>query len=258
MTRGDKVIAISHFIASHIRAHYHPPEDRIVVIPRGIDTEIFTTQDQTLSTRVIALARQWSLPDDRPIVMLPGRLTSWKGQEILLQAFSLIEQREALCLLVGSDQGRHRYRRRLEKIIKQKGLSQHVRIMGHCSDMPAAYMLADVVVSASTKPEAFGRVIAEAQAMGRPVIASDHGAAREVIPDNPQDPTGLLVPPGDIRTLAHSVDHMLKLDPSTRSRRAESAHLHVKTHFSLAKMVRTTLKLYRDLLPSSLGSNHFS
>ena len=122
--------------------------------------------------------------------MLPGRLTRWKGQVVLIEALAMLGRRDLRCLLVGSDQGREAYTEELKALVVRRGLTDIVHIVGECNDMPAAYMLTDVVVSASTDPEAFGRVIVEAQAMGRPVVATDNGAGRENVLDGQ---TGLLV-----------------------------------------------------------------
>src|SRR5262249_38652513 len=152
--------------------------------------------------------------------MLPGRLTRWKGQLVLIDALAQLGRRDVCCLLVGSDQGRKGYREEIEKRVRQRNLEGVVRMVDHCRDMPAAYMLADVVVSASTDPEAFGRVVAEAQAMGRPVVAPDHGAAPEIVLGGE---TGWLVPPGDPARLAAALAAALKLDADTRVSLAQAA-----------------------------------
>jgi glycosyltransferase involved in cell wall biosynthesis len=147
--------------------------------------------------------------------------------------------------LVGSDQGRRNYRKELEKLIAKNGLNKIVRIVENCTDMPAAYMLPDVVVSASTDPEAFGRVVPEAQALGRPVIATDHGGAREtVIPGE----TGWLVPPGDVEALAEAIDHVLNLNEHERKKLAEKAVQNVHLYFSKAAMCAKTLEVYDDVI----------
>ena len=135
--------------------------------------------------------------------MLPGRLTRWKGQSIFIEAIKELGRRDVQCLIMGSDQGRHSYRRELERFIESHGMTGNVHVIGHCDDMPAAYMLADIVVSASLEPEAFGRVAAEAQAMGRQIIASDHGGARETVI---QGETGWHTPTGDAKALAEAID----------------------------------------------------
>jgi glycosyltransferase involved in cell wall biosynthesis len=244
MARGDLVIAISRFIAEQLETRYGVDPARIRVIERGIDTRLL---DPTAINpkRVIQLATQWQLPDDRPVVMLPGRLTRWKGQTVLIEALSRLDHDACRCILVGSDQGRSAYVTELENAIVRHGLGDVVRIVGHCRDMAAAYMLADVVVSASTEAEAFGRVIAEAQAMGRPVIAADHGAAREtVIPGV----TGWLVPPGDASALAGALREALALDGAARAMLAQQAIQHVRDNFTRELMCYRTLAVYRELL----------
>ncbi|MGB0671240.1 MAG: glycosyltransferase family 4 protein, partial [Rhodospirillales bacterium] len=178
MGRGERVIAISRFIAGHIRQYYGVPADRIRVIHRGVDLARFDPKVVS-AQRVVQLANQWRLTEGLPIVMLPGRLTRWKGQTIFIEALAKLGRQDIRAVIVGSDQGRTDYRQELENLIIRHGLAGVIRLVDHCPDMPAAYMLADVVVSASTEPEAFGRVVPEAQALGRPVVATDHGGARE-------------------------------------------------------------------------------
>jgi glycosyltransferase involved in cell wall biosynthesis len=244
MLKGDRVIAISHFIADHIREVYGLDDPKLRVIHRGIDLDLFSPESVS-PERLIDLAERWRVTEGMPVVMLPGRLTSWKGQRLLMEALRRLGRTDIRCLMVGSDQGRHAYRRSLEDMIERFGLSGVVQLTDHCRDMPAAYMLADVVVSASTDPEAFGRVAAEAQAMGRPVVASGHGAAREtVIPGK----TGLLFPPGDAEALAMAIAEMLSLDSEARERLAAAAIAHIHTNFSKEKMCGETLDLYAELL----------
>ena len=202
MTYGESMIAISTFIGGHVRRHYGVPVDRIRVIHRGVDIDRFDPE-KVSAERVIKLATDWRLPDGVPIIMLPGRLTRWKGQLVLIDAIAALGRTNIRCLLVGSNQGREDYRRELEKKIMSHNLEEVVRIVDHCDDMPAAYKLTDLVISASTDPEAFGRVVCEGQAMGRPVIASDHGGSRETILPGI---TGWLTPSGDSAALAHAIE----------------------------------------------------
>jgi len=244
MARGDVVIAISRFIAEQLETRYGVDPARIRIIERGIDTRLFDPAAVS-PQRVVQLATQWHLPDDKPVVMLPGRLTRWKGQIVLIEALARIGHGGLRCVLVGSDQGRSAYRTELENAIVRHRLGDVVQVVGHCRDMAAAYMLADVVVSASTEAEAFGRIIAEAQAMGRPVIASDHGAAREtVIPGV----TGWLVPPGDASALAEALREALAIDPATRAQLAARAIQHVRDNFTRELMCNRTLAVYREVL----------
>lgn len=244
MTRGERVIAISSFIAGHIRQVYGVPAARIRVIPRGVDLERFDPA-RVSAERVAQLASQWRLGDGLPVVMLPGRLTRWKGQTVFLEALSRLGRKDIRCVLVGSDQGRADYRRELEDIISRHDLGEVVRIVDHCGDMPAAYMLTDVVVSASTDPEAFGRVVPEAQALGRPVIASDHGGARETIIEGE---TGWLTPPGDAQALAATLERVLAIGPEARQGLADRAIAYVRGNFSKDAMCDKTLDVYNEVL----------
>ncbi|MDX1738351.1 MAG: glycosyltransferase family 4 protein, partial [Alphaproteobacteria bacterium] len=162
MQRGDLVIAISQFIRDHMMQEYKTPWSKIRTIPRGMDLEIFDPQ-AVAASRVIKLATEWRLPDGVPVIMLSGRLTRWKGQTLLLRALAKLDM-NVRCLLVGS--GRDEYQRELQELAKSLSIADRVHVVGECKDMPAAYKLADVVVSASTDPEAFGRVAVEGQAMG--------------------------------------------------------------------------------------------
>ena len=245
MTKGERVIAISNFIAGHIRQVYGIPSSRIRIVHRGVDLSRFDAS-RISAERVVALANRWRLDGGVPVVMLPGRLTRWKGQVVFIKAVAKLARRDICCLLVGSDQGRAGYRRELEALVDAHGLNEIVRIVDHCDDMPAAYMLTDVVVSASTDPEAFGRVVPEAQALGRPVIASNHGGARETVIVGE---TGWLTPPGDVDALAETLARVLDLTGPARERLAEKAVAHVRTEFSREAMCSKTLEIYNEVLP---------
>lgn len=251
MTRGERVIANSTFIASHIRKNYGVDVHKLRIVHRGVDLERFDAH-KVSAERVIALARNWRLEDGVPVVMLPGRLTRWKGQAIFIEAIAAMERKDIRCLLVGSDQGRTDYRKELEKMIADNGLNEIVRIIADCNDMPAAYMLTDVVVSASTDPEAFGRVVPEAQALGRPVIATDHGGARETVI---QGQTGWLVPPGDIKALAAAIDRVLLMDETARNNLAAKAVENVRQHFSKEAMCSKTLAIYDEVLQTTAAGD---
>lgn len=244
MTRGEKVIAISAFIASHMRRIYGVPASRIKIIPRGVDLYRFDPAVVS-AERVISLATDWRLTDGMPVIMLPGRLSRWKGQYVFIEAVARLSRRDLRCLIVGGDQGRTEYRNELEALVERHDLGEVVRIVDHCDDMPAAYMLSDVVVSASTDPEAFGRVIVEAQALGRPVIATDHGGATETVIE---DKTGWLVAPGDVDDLAKALGHVLSLDETARAGLSKAAIANVREHFSKQSMCEKTLDVYNEVL----------
>ena len=247
MLRGERVIITSHFIRSHVIERYEADTERLRLIPRGVDIAKFdpaaVSQD-----RIATLANSWRLPDGAFVVMLPGRLSSWKGQEIMIEAMAKLARDDAYCILVGEELQHGGVRERLEAQIVALGLAGSVRIVGVCADMPAAYMLADVVISASIKPESFGRTIIEAQAMGRPVIATNHGGACEtVIPGE----TGWLVAHGSVEELAQGLARALDLDPETRARMADRSIGHVRANYTIETMCSRTLEVYRELLGSS-------
>ncbi len=244
MIRGERVIAISAFIASHVRRVYGVPASRIRVIHRGVDLERFDPA-RVSADRVLALANQWRLPDGMPVVMLPGRLTRWKGQTVFIEAIAKLGRHDIRALLVGSEQNRAAYRSELEALVEHHGLGDVVHIVDHCKDMPAAYMMADVVVSASTNPEAFGRVIPEAQALGRPVVATDHGGARETVIPNE---TGWLTSPGDTDALAAAVERVLCLSAAERSQLVEKSLANVRDNFTRDAMCAKTLDVYNEVL----------
>ena len=247
MADGDRVIAISAFIARHAMETYKTDPERIRVIHRGIDVDHFDPA-KVSAERVIKLSTDWRLADGVPVVMLPGRLTRWKGQAVLIEAIARLGRDDIRCLMVGSDQGRTGYRRELEGLIAKRKLGGVVHLVGECNDMPAALMLADAVVSASIDPEAFGRVIVEAQAMGRPIVAADHGASRElVLPDE----TGWLVPPNDPDALAEGLQKALALDVSARESWARRAITRSQELFTKRNMCSATIDVYRELLEES-------
>jgi glycosyltransferase involved in cell wall biosynthesis len=250
MVKGVRVIAISRFIASHLHQNYGAPSDIIRVIPRGVDLQQFNIASVT-AERVSLLSAKWRLEEGLPVVMLPGRLTRWKGQINLIEAVGKLKRRDFRCLLVGGDQGRVGYRQELENLITHRDLGEIVRIVDHCDDMPAAYMMSDVVVSASTDPEAFGRVMIEAQALGRPVIASDHGGARETVLEGK---TGWMFPPGDADALAKILEKVLGLAEEVRHSLSKKAIIHVSNNFSKQAMCEKTLNVYLEILTEKAGN----
>jgi len=244
MIRGDRVIAISHYIAEEITRRYDVDADRLRVIPRGVDLDLHDP-DRVSAERMIKLANQWRLPDGVPVVMLPGRVTRWKGQELLIDALARLKDQPFHCLIVGSHEGKESYKAKLEARIARHGLTPYVHIVGNCTDMPAAYKSADVVVSASLDPEPFGRVIIEAQAMGRPVVASNHGGAAESMLEGQ---TGWLVEPKNAAALADGIREALAMTQDDRSRLSDVAIAHARTHFSREDMCARTLAVYCEVL----------
>ena len=243
MARGDRVIAISHFIAELIRARHGVAESRLRVIPRGVDPRRF---DPALVTaeRLAALRAAWGVAEGQPIIMLPARVTRWKGQMVLVEAMAQLPG-DALALLVGDAAERPAFQAELQARIAGLGLQDRVRLVGHATDMPAALMLADVVVHASTDAEAFGRTVIEAQAMARPVIASDLGAPRETVAEGI---TGWRTPPGDAAALAAALSRALAMTDSERAALGARARAAVLSGYTTAAMQAATMATYRELL----------
>lgn len=244
IARGERVIAISNYVREYLLQNYDIEDRNIRVIHRGVAIEKFHPSI-VAPTSLIKISQEWRLPDDCTIVLMPGRLTRWKGQTVLIDAMAKLKNKDVFCVMVGDDQGRTEYRKELEDLIISKNLEGRVRIIDHCNDMPCAYMLANVVVSASTEPEGFGRVPIEAQAMGRPVIATRHGGAMETIIEGQ---TGWLVPPDDAAALAAAIDEALAMDAEQKAMMATYEMMHVAEHFTKTKMVEDTMDVYADLL----------
>lgn len=242
MARGERIIAISSFVQDYITHNYEVDPTKIRLIHRGANIEKFAP-DTVTPERMIKLTNQWRLPAEAKIILLPGRLTRWKGHHVLIDALEQLHDKEVFCVLVGSDQGRTKYRAELEQIISEKNLGEQVRLVDHCDDMPAAYMLSTVVVSASIEPEGFGRIPIEAQAMGRPVIGTNHGGARETIL---KGETGWLVPPKDSKSMALALKEALSLNVEQRKILATKARKHVENNFTVGIMCDKTLNVYAE------------
>jgi glycosyltransferase involved in cell wall biosynthesis len=247
MLRGDAVIANSQWTADHIRGTYAFQPNRLVVIPRGIDLDVFDPV-RIGPERVDRLRNAWGVLAGESVVLLPGRITRWKGQLEFVEALAQLSRkvvRPFRAVLAGDAQGRDDYAAEVKRSIARSGLTDIVVIAGHVADMPAAYTAADIVVSASTEPEAFGRVAAEASAMMRAVIATDHGGARETIVPGV---SGILVSPGNAGALASAVEKLLQQGTVSRLAMGSRGREHIAKNFSLARMTADTLALYRELL----------
>lgn len=249
MARGERVIAISGYVGDYLRENYSVFPDLIRVIHRGIALEKFHPTAVN-ARRLIQLSQEWRIPDGSNIVMLPGRLTRWKGHHVLIEAMERLNRPDLFCVIIGSDQGRKAYRKELDEMIAGKGLGGQIRIVDHCTDMPAAYMLATVVVCPSTDPEGFGRVPVEAQAMGRPIVAAAHGGAKETIIGGE---TGWLVEPGNAVELAKAIEEALALTPTQRAVLATKAMAHIAANFTRERMVDQTLNVYAELLKAEMA-----
>ena len=248
MVKGDLVIANSGWIADRVHMVHEIPWDRIVTIPRGVDLVEFDPLAVT-PARVEAVRERWGLKGDtRLTLFLPGRLTEWKGQLLAIEALALLapEERDGLILVLAGDaQGRTSYEARIDETIRARQLDGQVLVVGHEEDMAAAYLAADIVLAPSTRPEAFGRVAAEASAMGKPVIVSDHGGARETVLDGE---TGARVDPGDPAALAGAIRALMAVGRTARAGMGKAGQAHVRSHFSKRGLQVATLGVYKRLI----------
>ncbi|MCB8821739.1 glycosyltransferase family 4 protein [Microvirga rosea] len=254
MARGDAVIANSHYTGDLIRSLYPQAGDRIRVIHRGTDFTTFSPSAVS-PERVENLRKAWNVSPHERMVLLAARLTGWKGQRVLIEAAAKLRDAglaDVTYILAGDPQGRDSYVKELDGLIESRKLTGIVRRVGHCTDMPAAFLAASVVTVPSTEPEAFGRSAVEAQAMGTPVVVSDLGAVPETVlsPPSvlPQERTGWRIVPGDADALADALGAALALGASARIALGTRARSHVEQHFSLERMVSSTLDVYSALL----------
>jgi glycosyltransferase involved in cell wall biosynthesis len=252
MARGDAVIANSDYTAELISRLYPFARSKLRIIHRGSDFRLFSPGAVDPS-RVALLREAWGVKPDQRVVLVAARLTAWKGQRVLIEAARLMKGFDDVrYILAGDPQGRTTYARDLDALIAKAGLEGIVRRVGHCDDMPAAYLAASVVAVPSIEPEAFGRAAVEAQAMGAPVVVSDLGAVPETVMAPPQCApearTGWRVPAGDAEALAAGLRAALSLGASARAAMATRARAHVQHKFSLERMTTQTLNVYAALL----------
>ncbi len=259
MARGDVVIANSHFTARRILQMHPFAEGRIEVVHRGTDPDIFAP-GAIDPARIRKLRETWGVAPDERIILLAARLTAWKGQLVLIAAAGQLVKSGLAgvkFILAGDPQGRTGYVRELDAAIAKAGLGDIVKRVGHCGDMPAAFMTSSAVAVCSTDPEAFGRVATEAQLFGKPLVVSDLGAVPETVLSPPEvtEPqrTGWKVPPGDAGALAQTLRYVLDLGASELDQLAVRARMHVEQNFSLGRMCGQTLKIYADLLDPDMA-----
>jgi lipid-A-disaccharide synthase len=243
MAKGARIIAISDFVADYAMRTYGVAKENLRIVPRGVDIETFDPQ-KVDSARIDTLRNAWHLQNRKNIILLPGRLTRWKGQLVLIRALAQMKRRDYFCVIVGGGTETP-YGKEVATYIQDAGLGENVVLFDTCRDMPAAYLLADIVVAPSTRPEGFGRVAIEAQAMGTPVIATNHGGSKETILHGK---TGWLTAPNDAVGLARTIDTVLSLSPEERQALSARATEHVRTHFTTELMTSKTLAIYKELL----------
>lgn len=240
MTKSQIIIAVSDSIKKHI-LEFYGKDDNVTTVFRGVDGNTFNP-DNFDQNRIDTLQKAWEIPTGKTIIMLPGRFSFWKGQDIFLKSLATLKSKNYLAVLVGDTQENEKHTEKLNDIINNYNLHDCVKMVGHCDDMPAAYMLADIVVSASSsEPEAFGRVSIEAMAMGKPVIATAHGGSLETVVHNE---TGWLVKPADVADLSKAIDSALSLSDEELHTIGENGKRRVTKAFTTQSMCDKTLALY--------------
>lgn len=243
MTRGVKVIAVSNFIKNHIVDNYKIDPKAIEVIHRGIDTEIFNTESISID-RTNKAYELVKVGKGLPVILLPARMTSWKGHEFLLDALKHIPKNLFDCVFVGKATKGNSYINNLHNKIKDLNLENNVKIIDAVQDMPALYKISDIIVSTSTRPEAFGRIALEAQAMEKPIIATNHGGSKETIVHNK---TGWLINKDSPMELSAIIQNVLKMNTKDKRQITKKARQHVIENFSLEKMQEKTFALYKGI-----------
>ena len=251
MVKSDVLIAGSNFIFSHISENYQKflnSKKKFLVIFRGINTEYFDS-DTIKKKDIDKLKATWKIEDNKKIILLPGRLTAWKGQEMFIEAINFFKQSnpelDFVAVILGDDQGRTVFRKKLERLVEQFNLTQNIKFVDNCNVMPVAYYISDVIVSSSIEPEAFGRVSVEAQAMKKPIIASNIGGSKETVIDNK---TGLLFESGNPKSLCDKLNEIIKLDTLTLDLMGREGRKNVINRFNIEKMCLNTYSEYKKLV----------
>lgn len=243
MAKGDAVIAVSDSIKDHIKKAYGRHEG-VITIFRGVDGESFNP-DIVEPKRLESLRSQWNVDKGSPVVMLPGRFSRLKGQDVFIKSLAALADCTFQAILVGDTQDNPRITSDLQEIIRQNNLNDCVKMVGHCQDMPAAYLVADIVVSSSNVPEAFGRVSIEGMAMGKPVIATAHGGSLETVV--PQE-TGWLVRPADEDDMARAMKEALSMPEESLKRIGGNGRSRILSKFTTEAMCEQTLAVYSQCL----------
>ena len=251
MVRSDLVIAGSNFIFSHIKENYSEylkVKKKFLVIFRGINVDYFDPSTK-LDIDEKKLLDKWEINKEKKIILVPGRLTSWKGQELLIEALNLVKIElgyEAFhVVILGSDQGRNLYKKKLIRLTEQYRLTNQIKFIDHCNDMALAYKVSDIVISPSIEPEAFGRVAVEAQSMEKLIIASNIGGSNETIIN---EKTGLLFESGDAKSLSEKIIRAITMDETSLDLLGKEGRKNIIKKFNVEKMCFSTYSEYKRLL----------
>ena len=256
MLRSDLIIAGSNFIFSHINENYSSflnSSKKLLTIFRGINLEYFDSK-QIKNSEELELIKEWKIDKSlsfyqKKIILFPGRLTSWKGQEMFIESLNIFKQKNPdkkfYVIILGSDQGRKIFKKKIQRLVEQYRLINDVMFIENCKNMPLAYKISDIVVSCSIEPEAFGRVAVEAQAMEKIIVASNIGGSKETIIDNK---TGFLFKAGDTMSLSDKLSHVFELDETTLKSMGNEGRKNVINKFNVEKMCFSTYSEYKKLI----------
>lgn len=264
MAKGDLVIANSAYTARIVLQRYGIDPSRIIVVNRGVDVDRFDRARVT-QERIAALCQAWDVTPEHRVILHPARLTRWKGQSVVVDALADLKRSSAIDKIVfvfaGDAQGRDNYVAGLKTKIAAAGLEDHVRLVGHVTDMPAALAASDIVLVASIEPEAFGRTSVEAQAMGKPVIATSIGAPPDTVLAPPHvataEATGRHVTPADAQALAAAITELLSFGPDERQAMADRARKNARNNYTTRALQYATLQVYDQLLGTGMAQ-HFT
>ena len=251
MVRSDLIIAGSNFIFSHVNSNYSKYlniQKKFLVIFRGINVDYFDPST-TLESEEDKLITNWGLNKNKKIILMPGRLTAWKGQEIFIEALNIVNKElgyeSFFAVILGGDQGRNVYSKKIRRLVEQYRLTNQLKFIEHCKDMPLAYKVSNLIVSASIEPESFGRVAVEAQSMKKPIIASDIGGSNETIVKNQ---TGFLFEAGNPESLSKKIIEVLNLGESRLKLIGIEGRKNIIKKFNVEKMCFSTYSEYKKLL----------
>lgn len=244
MTYGEKVIAISNHIKQHMLKNYKIDEKNIRLVHRCVDLDKFSPENVS-QERMINKIRDYNIPDDKPVLLLPGRITHWKGQHLLVEALSKMKHKDYYCIITGAEQGRYDYLNHLKSLAEKYNLMDRLGFFGIYNDTPALMMVSDVVLSTAIEPEAFGRISVEGQAMGKIVVASNIGGSLETVVDGV---TGKLFVSNDAQSLADALDWALNLSAKEKEKISKAAIKNVRDNFTKEIMCDKTIAVYKELV----------
>lgn len=244
MTYGERVISISNHITKHLLSNYKIDQDKIRLVHRCVNSMRFSP-DSVTQARKVNMVEEYNIPDDKPVILLGGRITHWKGQHLLIKALSKMENQNFYCIIAGDEQGREDYLAYLKKLANKYNLSANICFHGKVLDMPALMSVSSIIVSAAIEPEAFGRISVEGQAMGKIVVASNIGGSLDTITDGV---TGKLFESDNPYSLAEALDWALALSDSERKKIIEAGYKNVKNNFTKEIMCDKTIAVYKELV----------